>query len=160
MIKIFALDIDGVITNGTLTLDYQGNEYKTISYIDIDALTLLQRNQVKIALITGESGPLVDVIARKLNADVTYPNSKDKKSKILELVSNFNVLAEQISFIGDTERDAEALMMLEHSFAPSNADKYAKEAANHTLTNSGGNGAVNEVVQMLIRNKMIIIKEK
>jgi 3-deoxy-D-manno-octulosonate 8-phosphate phosphatase (KDO 8-P phosphatase) len=159
MIKIFALDIDGVITNGTVTLDHEGKEYKTLNYIDIDALSLLRRNKIKIALITGESGDLVDVIGRKLKADIIFKNVKNKETKISELLSLYNLTSEQISYIGDTKKDAEALRMLEHSFAPSNGDKYAKDAAKNTLLTSGGNGAVNEVLDWLIRNKSIILKE-
>lgn len=159
MIKIFALDIDGVITNGTVTLDHEGKEYKTLNYIDIDAVSLLRRNNIKVALITGEGGDMVDVIAKKLKADIIFKNIKNKEIKISELLLSYNLTTDQISYIGDTKKDAEALGMLELSFAPSNGDKYAKEAAKHTLVNSGGNGAVNEVVNMLIRNKSIIIKE-
>jgi 3-deoxy-D-manno-octulosonate 8-phosphate phosphatase (KDO 8-P phosphatase) len=159
MIEIFALDIDGVITNGTVTLDHEGKEYKTLNYIDIDALSLLRRNKIKIVLITGESGYLVDVIARKLKADIIFKDVKNKEIKISELLLLYNISDEQISYIGDTKKDVEALGMLKHSFAPSNGDKYAKEAAKHTLQNSGGNGAVNEVVDWLIRNELIILKE-
>jgi 3-deoxy-D-manno-octulosonate 8-phosphate phosphatase (KDO 8-P phosphatase) len=159
MIKIFALDIDGVITNGTVTLDHEGKEYKTLNYIDIDAISLLRRNYIKIALITGENGDLVDVIARKLNADIIFKGVKNKEIKISELLLLYNLSTEQISYIGDTKKDVKALAMLKHSFAPSNGDKYAKEAAKHTLLTSGGNGAVNEVVDWLIRNESIIIKE-
>ena len=159
MIKIFALDIDGVITDGTVTLDQKGNEYKTISFIDIDALSVLRRNKIKVALITGESGHLVDAIARKIKADILFKNAKNKEIKISELLLNYNISIEEISYIGDTKKDAEALKMLEHSFAPSNGDKYAKEAAKHILVNRGGNGAVYEAVDLLKRNKSVILKE-
>ena len=160
MIKIFALDIDGVITDGTVTLDHKGKEYKTLSYIDIDALSLLRRNKIKIALITGEGSDLVDVISEKIKAEILIKNTKNKGINISELLLNFNLSIEEISFIGDTKKDAEALRMLKYSFAPSNADKYAKEAAKFILMNRGGNGAVNEAVETLIMNKSIILKER
>jgi 3-deoxy-D-manno-octulosonate 8-phosphate phosphatase (KDO 8-P phosphatase) len=159
MIKIFAIDIDGVITNGTVTLDHKGNEYKVINYIDIDAISLLRKNSIKIALITGESGAMVDVIGKKLNADIIFKSVKNKKDKIKEILSSFNLSSEQISFIGDSKKDAEALRMLEYSFAPSNGDKYAKEAAKNILISSGGNGVVREAVDLLIKTETIVLSE-
>jgi len=65
LLKVLALDIDGVLTDGRVTLDGNGRELKTLSYRDIDALFLAQRRGVRVVLVTGESSDWVAMVARR-----------------------------------------------------------------------------------------------
>ncbi|MGC4092285.1 MAG: SIS domain-containing protein [Polyangiaceae bacterium] len=148
-IEVLALDIDGVITDGSVTLGAQG-ETKGIAFRDLDAIAAARRAGLRIALVTGEKSPLVDAIAARVNADFVVAGAKDKRVGIIQVCDRLAVDAKRICFVGDADRDALAFPSVGLSFAPADASPRARAKASRVLSAKGGQGAVAEVVELLL----------
>ena len=151
MIQVLALDIDGVLTDGKVTLDDSGRELKTLSYRDIDAVFLAQRRGIQVVLVTGEALPWVDMIARRLEISHVYRGAKDKCQALRSVCTELGVSLQQVCYVGDSERDADALAMVGLGLAPSDAIRAAQVAAHRVLQHQGGDGAVAEAVEIILQ---------
>jgi D-sedoheptulose 7-phosphate isomerase len=149
-ISVLALDIDGVLTNGRVELDAQGQERKGLAFRDLDALGAARRKGIRIALVTGEDGPLVDVVARRVQAEATLRAAKDKGAAIAELAYRLDTPLSEICFVGDADRDAPALEMVGLGLAPADASSDARGRASRVLSRKGGEGAVAEAVELCL----------
>lgn len=150
MISIIALDVDGVLTNGTVMLDEAGRETKALCYRDIDAVFLARREGLRIVLITGEQSPWVDMLANRLQVDRVYQGAKDKRKAIHRLIADEQIHLGDVCYIGDSRRDAEAFADVGFSLAPADAVSQAQQAADRVLKTKGGFGAVAEAVELIL----------
>jgi D-sedoheptulose 7-phosphate isomerase len=148
-IRVLALDIDGVVTDGTTTLSNSGDEGKRVSFLDLDAVTQAKRAGLKVVLITGEDGPSVDAIARRFSVDAVRRGAKDKLAVLQELSRELAISLDEMCYVGDGDRDAEALASVGLGLAPNNATPAAKAAAHRVLSQCGGSGAIAESVALL-----------
>jgi 3-deoxy-D-manno-octulosonate 8-phosphate phosphatase (KDO 8-P phosphatase) len=105
-IELLALDIDGVITDGKVSVGAHGEETKGIAFRDLDALAKARREGLKLALVTGETGALQAAIADRLNADLVLSGAKDKVLALRTLSEEMGVPLASICFVGDADRDA------------------------------------------------------
>src|SRR4030095_8134273 len=151
VIKILALHIDGVLTEGKVTLDETGRESKTLAYRDIDAIFEAHRRNLKIVLITGEDSEWVGVIAEKLEIKHVYRGAKDKYQGLQRLCADLEVEFADVCYVGDSARDIEAIVRAGLGFAPVDASAGARSAADQVLEHGGGNGAVADAVEILLR---------
>jgi len=151
MIQVLVLDIDGVLTDGKVTLDDSGRELKTLSYRDIDAVFLAQRRGIQVVLVTGEALPWVDIIARRLEISHVYRGAKDKCQALRSVCTELGVSLQQVCYVGDSQRDADALAMVGLGLAPSDAIRAAQVAAHRVLQHQGGDGAVAEAVEIVLQ---------
>ncbi len=148
-IEVLALDVDGVITDGRLVIAANGEETKGIALRDLDALTQARRAGLRLALVTGEQGPLLDAIARRLQVDCVISGAKDKRVGIIQLCDRLAVPASRVCFVGDADRDALAFGSVGLSLAPADASTRARAKAHRVLSARGGNGAVAEAVELI-----------
>src|SRR5262245_16270868 len=151
LIKILALDIDGVLTDGKVTVDETGRELKTLAYRDIDAIFEAHRRNLTVALITGEDSDWVTMIAAKLQITHVYRGAKDKYQGLQRLCAELEADFAEVCYVGDASRDVEAIVRAGLGFAPADASTGARAAADQVLKNAGGNGAVAEAVEILLR---------
>jgi len=117
-IEVLALDVDGVITDGRVALGVTGEETKGIALRDLDALTQARRAGLRLALVTGEHGPMVETIARRLKVDCVIEGAKDKRVGLIQLCDRLAVAAERVCYVGDADRDALAFGSVGLSLAP------------------------------------------
>jgi 3-deoxy-D-manno-octulosonate 8-phosphate phosphatase (KDO 8-P phosphatase) len=150
VIRVLALDIDGVLTNGEVRFDEDGRESKALFFRDIDAVFAAKREGLRIVLVTGESSPLVDVIARRLDVADVYRDAKDKSAAMRAVARDLGVPLEEICFVGDAPRDAPALELVGLGLAPADAAEEALAAADKVLAHTGGRGAVGEAVAVVL----------
>jgi len=144
------MDVDGVLTDGTVWLDEAGRESKRIAFADIMGVSLGRRAGLVFALISGEGGPLLDAIAAKLGITDTYPGCKDKAGALREFAVRHELGVDEVCFIGDDVNDLEAFSLCGLSVAPANAHPSALARAAVVTTRSGGAGAVREAVDALL----------
>lgn len=149
MIEVLALDIDGVLTDGKVTVDENNRESKTICYRDVDAVYEAHRNGLKVVLVTGEDSPWVQMIGKKLEVEHIYAGAKDKLSALNKVCGDLGIDHSQICYVGDSDRDIPAIIKAGLGYAPADAVAGAREAADLILQNCGGNGAVAETVKLL-----------
>ena len=148
-IKVLALDVDGVLTDGRVVLS-AGGESKALCFHDVDAVTRAQKAGVRLALITGERGELVHAVARRLGVSTVFEGAKDKLAALRELAEQFSVPLACVAFVGDADRDALAFPHVGMALAPANATWAARRSAHQVLRARGGDGAVAEVVDLLL----------
>jgi YrbI family 3-deoxy-D-manno-octulosonate 8-phosphate phosphatase len=152
VIRVLAIDIDGVLTNGEVRLDENGKESKSIHFRDIDAVYAARRAGLTLALVTGEATRMVAVIASRLEIEHVYQGRKDKGEALAVVAADLGVTAEEICYIGDGDRDAPALRAAGLGLAPADASDDARAAADHVLANAGGRGAVAEAVKLVLES--------
>jgi 3-deoxy-D-manno-octulosonate 8-phosphate phosphatase (KDO 8-P phosphatase) len=145
-----AVDVDGVLTDGTVWLDGAGNETKRISFADVMGVSLGRRAGLVFALISGEDGALLDVIANKLGITDVYPGCKDKAAALRDFAANHHLDLDEVCFIGDDVNDVPAMRIGGLAVAPSGARPVAEAAATMVTAARGGEGCVREVVDILL----------
>jgi len=151
-LAVLALDVDGVLTDGRVELTPSGEETKGIAFRDLDALARARGAGLRIALVTGEDSPLVDVIARRTGAEEVVRGAKDKLAAIHELAVRMQANPKQMCFVGDADRDAVAFDSVGLALAPADASARARAKAHRVLSRPGGSGAVAEAVGLVLES--------
>jgi 3-deoxy-D-manno-octulosonate 8-phosphate phosphatase (KDO 8-P phosphatase) len=148
------MDVDGVLTDGTVWLDESGRESKRISFADIMGVSLGRRAGLLFAFVSGESGPSLDQIARKFGIDEVYPGCKDKASAVRDFAARHELDLEAICFIGDDVNDVPALEISGLAVTPADAQAVASAKADSVTSRPGGGGAVREVIDRLLASRL------
>jgi 3-deoxy-D-manno-octulosonate 8-phosphate phosphatase (KDO 8-P phosphatase) len=143
------MDVDGVLTDGTVWLDEGGHELKRVCFADIMGVSLGRKAGLLFALISGESGPTLAKIAAKFGITEVYPGCKDKGAALEDFAHKHDLATGEICFIGDDVNDLSAFESCGLSVAPADAQRSAKNRAQLVTENSAGAGAVREVMDRL-----------
>ncbi len=149
-IKAIAMDVDGVLTDGGVWWGPNGEEWKRFHFADIMGLSLARKSGMAIALISGENSPLVDRLAGKLGIGDVYKDCKDKAGALRAFSERHGLSLQEICFIGDDVNDLAALSIVGLSACPADARPSVREHCQVVTKLAGGNGAVREVVDMLL----------
>ena len=148
-IRLLALDIDGVLTDGTASLSPGNAESKRICFQDLDAVAAVRQAGVELALVTGEDNALVDSVAARFGITRVRRGAKDKLASLHELAGELGLPLAAVCYVGDGDRDAPALAQVGLGLAPADATPAARAAAHRVLQACGGHGAVAEAVRLL-----------
>ena len=149
-IKAIAMDVDGVLTDGGVWWGPNGEEWKRFHFADIMGLSLARKSGMVIALISGENSPLVDRFASKVGIVDVHKDCKDKASALRTFSERHGLSLQEICFIGDDVNDLSALSIVGLSACPADARPSIREHCQVVTKLAGGNGAVREVVDMLL----------
>jgi YrbI family 3-deoxy-D-manno-octulosonate 8-phosphate phosphatase len=150
-VRLIVLDIDGVLTDGSVQLRESGDEARSVHFHDVDAVASVQRRGVKVAVLSGEETAGVQRVARRLGISEGFFGAKEKLSRLSDLTSGLGIALEETCYVGDADRDAPALQAAGIAFAPADATVAARSAADFVLTSPGGRGAVAEAIEFLQR---------
>jgi 3-deoxy-D-manno-octulosonate 8-phosphate phosphatase (KDO 8-P phosphatase) len=149
-IQAVALDVDGVLTDGSFIWGPSGEEYKKFCFLDIMGISLGKKSGLIFALISGEDTPLIDRYAYKMGISDIYKGCKDKATALRDFAQKHGLELEQVSFMGDDINDVPALELAGLAAAPATAHESARSKA-HLLTKAGGGlGAVRELVDYIL----------
>lgn len=151
MIELVVFDIDGVLTDGSIIVDPEGNEQKHINLKDVDAVYSLHQSGYKIGVITGEDTRIVDYFEKRFPWDYFYRGCKKKREALEQIISDADTTPEHVCYIGDGRYDAEALKLVGFGACPADATAPAKVSADIILRRNGGNGCIWELVEILKR---------
>jgi len=151
---IIYTDIDGVLTDGRVTIDVHGNEAKNICYRDLDAIGVGRRRGYDFVFVTGEDTEMVSAIAKRFGVSKVYPGAKDKLATMQRIANESGVKISEMLYIGDSDRDTPALEAVGLGIAPRDATESARNAANHISRVKGGYGVLLEVVDKLINGNL------
>jgi 3-deoxy-D-manno-octulosonate 8-phosphate phosphatase (KDO 8-P phosphatase) len=152
-IKAVALDVDGVLTDGTFTWGPNGEEYKQFSFSDVMGISMASKAGIILALISGEDNILIDRFAQKMNITDTYKGRKDKAVALNSFANKYKLELSQICFMGDDVNDIGALELAGFSVAPANAHESVKQKVNFVTAKAGGYGAVRELIDLILEKK-------
>jgi 3-deoxy-D-manno-octulosonate 8-phosphate phosphatase (KDO 8-P phosphatase) len=149
-IRGLALDVDGVLTDGTFWWGAEGEEFKRFSFVDIMGVSRARKAGIILALISGEDSPLVDRYAQKFEITDCFKGCKDKAAALQEFSSRRQLPLAEICFMGDDINDLGAMAIAGFSAAPANAHRAAREQAKLVMRHDGGLGAVRELVDLVL----------
>lgn len=149
-IRAVALDVDGVLTDGSFIWGPAGEEFKKFCFLDVMGISLGKKNGLVFALISGEDTPLIDRYAVKMGITAIYKGCKDKKSALLDFVQKQGLGLEQVSYMGDDINDVSALEAAGLPAAPATAHAAALKLAHFKAKSAGGMGAVRELIDHIL----------
>ncbi len=157
-LQAIAFDMDGVLTDGKLVWSPSGEEMKSFSFTDIMGISLLRRLGLKMAIISGEATPQVDLFARKMHIPFVTKGTRDKASALREFVEKFDLSQEEVCFFGDDVNDLFAMEISGICACPANAAqevlRYVSERARtgtgFVSTENGGVGAVRKFADAVL----------
>jgi 3-deoxy-D-manno-octulosonate 8-phosphate phosphatase (KDO 8-P phosphatase) len=158
-IKLLLMDVDGTMTNGSVTLlsqpDGTALEIKTFDAHDGQGLTLAQTAGLRTGCITGrESGALLRR-AHEMKMEFIYMKQPVKMLAYEEILQKAGVSDSAVSFIGDDLPDIPLMRRVGLAVAVGDAVPEVKEAAHYTTSALGGDGAVREAVELILKSKGI-----
>jgi len=149
VIELVIFDIDGVLTDGSLFVNPQGQEQKRINIKDIDAIFELKRRGYHLAAVTGEKTEIVEYFERRFPWDRFYCGCKQKLQTLRKLCAELGFSMEQTAYIGDGKYDLEVLPHVGLSVCPADAVREAQLAADVVLQKAGGEGCIWELLSIL-----------
>lgn len=152
-IKLLVFDVDGVMTDGSITYDENGTEYKTFNAKDGHGLAKMVRNGFLTAVITGRKNGTVDRRARDLAFTEVYQGVKNKLPILEAIMQKYGLDFSQVSYMGDDEPDIAILEKVAIAACPSDAVDKVKNICNFISTKSGGHGAVRDLCDFIFDNQ-------
>ena len=162
-LRAIAFDVDGVLTDGTLTWSTASNdEIKTFSFADIMGISLLRRLGIKMALISGEPSPLVDRYAAKMHLHHVVKGTRDKATALRDFTTKFDIPLAQTCFFGDDVNDLFAMEIAGLCACPADAAEDVRDfvTANGFLsTFPGGKGAVRSFADTVLKARNLKARE-
>jgi 3-deoxy-D-manno-octulosonate 8-phosphate phosphatase (KDO 8-P phosphatase) len=153
-IKMLALDVDGVLTDGGFWWGSGSGpcaeEWKRFSFLDVMGVSLARKAGLRIALISGEASPLVDRFAIQMGITDVVQGCKDKAAALRTLAKRHKIALRSVAFMGDDVNDLGALKICGLPACPATAHPQVLAVARFVAKRPGGNGAVRELVDHLL----------
>lgn len=150
-VRLVVFDVDGVLTDGGLVIDYEGREHKIFNSRDGHGMKLLRRTGVDIAVISGRTSPAVAHRMSSLGIDHVFQGQEEKLPAFESLVQQMGVGLEQVACVGDDVVDLPLLRRAGFAVAVADAHELVKAHAHWVTTNRGGHGAGREVCELIMR---------
>jgi len=150
-LRLLALDVDGVLTDGKLYFAANGIESKGFNTQDGQGIKLLQASGVQVAIITGRNSSIVQDRAAALNIPSVMQGREDKLAALSELAKELNLSWDQLGYCGDDLPDLAAIRKAGFGASVANAPEYIQHHADYTTQKSGGQGAVRELTDLIMQ---------
>ena len=149
-IKLFATDVDGVLTDAGMYYSESGDEWKKFNTRDGMGIKLLQRAGIITAIVTQERTKLVARRAEKLAIPELHQGVMDKLSLVREMAARHGLTLSQVANIGDDINDLETLKAVGFSASPADGLPDIVAAVDYVCQKKGGEGAVREIIEMIL----------
>ncbi|MDD1627294.1 MAG: 3-deoxy-manno-octulosonate-8-phosphatase KdsC [Methylococcaceae bacterium] len=150
-LKLLILDVDGVLTDGKLFFDNQGNEYKSFHARDGHGIKLLRQTGVEVAVISGRKSNSVALRMKNLGIEHVYQGHEHKQSAFNEIIEKLGITPEQAAHVGDDLLDLPIMTRVGLAIAVADANFAVKQHADWCTTLPGGQGAVREVCDFIMQ---------
>lgn len=149
-IKLVIFDVDGVLTDGSLFIGDDGQEYKAFNSRDGHGMKMLQKNGVAIAIITGRTSEVVKHRIRDLGIQHVYQGQLDKNVAFEELLKTLNLSPQEIAYVGDDVVDLPVMTRVGFAVAVQDAHNMVKQHAHWQTPSGGGRGAARDVCELIM----------
>ena len=150
-IKLIISDFDGIFTDGCINVHNDGSTSKKLSFHDIMAVSMLKKNGLKFAIISGEKSTAIEYLANKFDVEDVYQDIRVKAPVVCALMKKYNLKSNEVAYIGDDFNDIDALNSVENKFTVPNANYRVKTVKGIQITEAqGGNGAFRELVDAIL----------
>jgi len=152
-IRLFAMDVDGVLTDGSVEIHSDGTEAKQFSILDGMGVVRLNKAGVVVAWISGRASGATTARASELKVPHLIQGRTDKLMALQELASQLSLTAPQVCYMGDDDIDAPAIGWAGIGVAPATSMPAALKVADLVPTRPAGLGAVREVCEQILTHR-------
>lgn len=155
-VRLLALDVDGVLTDGRLYFSAEGDTMKAFHSLDGHGLKMLAQNGIETAIITGRTSGIVAARAQELGIKHLLQGREDKLVALRELCTTTGHTLDEVAYAGDDLPDLSAIKACGFGIAVANAVDAVKEHADYCCAKTGGEGAVREICDEILaaQNKL------
>jgi len=150
-IELLVLDVDGVLTDGRITLTGEGDEIKSFHAHDGAGMKYWKRAGGKLAIITGRGSPAVTRRAKELEVDVIRMHAKNKLPVLEEILADMGIDPGAAAVMGDDLTDIPLMRHCGFSAAVADAVDEVRRQASYVTEACGGCGAVRELVELILK---------
>lgn len=151
-IRILILDVDGVLTDGSLIINDDGSESKIFNSLDGHGIRLWRRTGGKVAFLSGRECRATKKQAENLQADCCIQKAINKMPHFQEILDTFSLKPHQAAYVGDDVMDILPIKKAGFGVAVANAVEEVKRHADLVTQKQGGRGAVREVIEHILKN--------
>ncbi|MEQ9500541.1 MAG: HAD hydrolase family protein [Deltaproteobacteria bacterium] len=152
-VKALFMDVDGVLTDGRVQYLADGSELKSFHVRDGLGIKLMRIADCRVAFISGRSSPAVQRRGEELGVDAMFLGIEDKSGAYDALLEQFGITEDEVAYVGDDLPDLDVLRRSGLSFAVADAAPEVRSAAHVVLRTSGGQGAVREACERILKAK-------
>jgi len=153
-IKIVITDVDGVLTDGGMYYNDKGECMKKFNTKDSMGMELLLENGIKTIFMTRENSKIVEERVKKIKIVELYSGIVKKEKVIPEILKKYDVVPDQIAYIGDDLNDLQIINSIGFSATPSDGNYMIKKNVDYTCEIAGGMGAFREFADLIVKKKM------
>ncbi len=152
MIELLVFDVDGCLTDGSITYSENGDEIKSFNVKDGLAISTWIRMGKKAAIITGRRSKIVERRAKELGINFLFQGVHNKDEVLDNIRKELGISYANIAAIGDDLNDSKMLSSVGKSFTPADGSHYIKDICNTVLSAHGGQGAVREMIESIVKD--------
>jgi YrbI family 3-deoxy-D-manno-octulosonate 8-phosphate phosphatase len=149
-IKVFATDVDGVLTNGGMYIGNSGEEMKRFHCHDGMGISSLQKAGILTVILTQENTKIVAIRGKKLKIPEVHQGVLDKLDRLKKILKQYRLTLKDVAYMGDDLNDISTLREVGFSATPANGRKEAKSVSHYICRCKGGEGAVREVADLIL----------
>ena len=150
-VRLLLLDVDGVLTDGTVLVSGDGPEAKRFHIRDGAAMVLAQSAGLRIGWLSSRPSPATDRRAAELRIDLVVQSSEPKLRSYEAILHRAGLADHQVAYMGDDLVDLAVLARVGLSAAPSDAAAEVRERVHYVTAAAGGGGAVRELIERLLK---------
>jgi 3-deoxy-D-manno-octulosonate 8-phosphate phosphatase (KDO 8-P phosphatase) len=150
-VALLLLDVDGVLTDGKIMYDADGREIKTFHVRDGHGIKMLQQAGVEVGIVTGRRSPIVETRARELGVALVRQGVSDKVAVWRDMLKEKGLAPAQTAYVGDDILDIPLLRAVGFAAAVGDAEGSVTHAADYVAGRPGGNGAVRDIAEFILR---------
>ena len=149
-LKLFLLDVDGVLTDGTITYTHEGNEIKSFHTRDGLGIRLLMESGLEVGLITARESEAVNRRVQDLGIKYVFQKAKNKLEIFENLLKELNLTPSEVGYMGDDWLDLPLLVRVGFAATVDDAVPEVLQVAHYVTKRKGGRGAVREVCDLIL----------
>ncbi len=151
-VKLLLLDVDGVLTDGSIVYTPGGGESKKFNTQDGFGLRILQDSGIEVGLITARTSEAVSRRAVDLKLAHVFQGSINKEEAYREILEKTGLDPQETAYMGDDWLDLSLLSMVGFAISPANGVFEVRQRAHYVTSRAGGNGAVREACELLLES--------
>lgn len=151
-IEMLVMDVDGVLTDGTLVINGDGTESKSFNSLDGHGIRMWRRAGLKVALISGRASEPTTLRAEQLQIEYVFQDCHHKLPVFEKLLDQLGLSPDKVAYIGDDVTDLPVIRYAGLGVTVANAVDEVKQHADYITTRPGGSGAVREIIEYILKN--------
>jgi 3-deoxy-D-manno-octulosonate 8-phosphate phosphatase (KDO 8-P phosphatase) len=158
-IRLVVFDVDGVLTDGSLFVGDDGQEYKAFHSRDGHGIKMLMGHGVEVAVITGRTSRVVEHRMKNLGISHVYQGKLEKLPAFQELIRKLGISEEQTAYVGDDVVDLPVMRRVGLAIAVQDAHPLVRQHSHWQTPNAGGRGAARDVCELIMEARGVLHDE-